>query len=309
MQILIADDEQVSRHLLKRTVEKWSYDVVTASDGLEAWEILRRKDAPRLAILDWQMPGLDGVSLCQDIRNLEDTPYTYVILLTARSEPADLVEAMDAGADDFLSKPFQQHELEVRLRAGQRIVQLQEELIGARESLRVQATRDALTGLWNRFAIVDALGREQARHNRSVMSRGPGVPVVDTDPFKEVNDTHGHPVGDEVLRKVADRMVTQLRQYDIVGRLGGEEFLVLLVDCNWKQVRLVSERLRAGVGDQPIATGAGPIQVTISIGAAMATKGTKVEDTLARADRAMYQAKAQGRNRVCCESSGNDQDA
>lgn len=309
MQVLIAEDEQVSRHLLQRTLEKWDYDVVTVSNGSDAWEILRSKDAPRLAVLDWQMPGLDGVSLCRKVRNLEDTPYTYTILLTARSEPADLVEAMDAGADDFLCKPFQQHELEVRLRAGQRIVKLQEELIAARESLRVRATRDALTGLWNRFAIMDTLGREQLRQDRSPQSPGLGVLVADLDQFKEVNDTHGHLVGDEVLREVAQRMVGRLRRYDVVGRLGGEEFLVLLVDCGLEQIRAACERLRSAVGDQPIDTDAGPIKVTISIGATKATKGAKVEEVLDRADSAMYQAKSQGRNRVCCVEPDQCQEA
>lgn len=306
MQVLIAEDERVSRLLLKRTLEKWSYDVVTVSNGANALEILKRKDAPRLAILDWQMPGLDGISLCREVRNLEDTPYTYTILLTARSEPADLVKAMEAGADDFLSKPFQPHELEVRVRAGQRIVKLQEKFIAARESLRLQATRDALTGLWNRYAIMDALGREQARLNRGGMSRGLGVLVADLDHFKEVNDTCGHLVGDKVLHEVGLRMVGRLRHYDTVGRLGGEEFLVLLVDCDWEQIQTVSERLRSAVGDQPIDTAAGSMKVTISIGAAMAIKSAKVEDVLDRADRAMYQAKAQGRNRVYCDKSGDE---
>ncbi len=182
LKILIADDSIVSRHLLEATLRKWGYDVVVACDGGEALEALQRDDTPQLAILDWMMPGLTGPEVCRKIRQRAHEPYTYILLLTSKSQKEDLIEGMEAGADDYITKPFDQHELQVRLRAGTRLVDMQAELLAAREALREQATRDSLTHLWNRNSILEILDRELSR---SLRESGPiGVVIVDLDHFK-----------------------------------------------------------------------------------------------------------------------------
>ena len=299
MRILIADDEPVSRLRLERLLTKWGYDVTAVSDGEAAWRVLSGPGAPELAILDWVMPGSDGVSVCRRVRELKEAPYRYIILLTSRSETSSLVEAMNAGADDYVSKPFEPHELEVRLRAGKRILELQAELIDAREALRLQATRDELTGIWNRRAILDGLDRELARMPRGA-SPGLGVVIADLDRFKRVNDTHGHLVGDEVLRRAVRRISGQLRRYDTLGRLGGEEFLILLIDCDREQLETAAERIRSTVAERPIETSAGPLRVTLSLGAAWVPGGRSgaARELLSAADHALYAAKNAGRNRL-----------
>src|SRR3984893_16865941 len=174
MRILIADDSIVSRHLLDATLRKWGYEVVVACDGVEAWNYLQAEDAPKLAILDWVMPGLTGPEVCRRVREKshdreraqDKDVYTYILLLTSKGLREDLIEGMEAGADDYLTKPFDQHELKVRLRAGTRIIDLQRELVAARERLREQATKDFLTGVWNRSSVLEILQRELLRGAR-----------------------------------------------------------------------------------------------------------------------------------------------
>ncbi|HLY61472.1 MAG TPA: response regulator [Terriglobia bacterium] len=166
MRILIAEDDPASRRLLQVMLQKWNFDVDVATNGAEAWQMLQSEAAPRIAILDWMMPEMDGIQVCQKIRELRAEPYTYVILLTARGQKEDVVEGIEAGADDYLSKPFDSGELKARLRSGMRILELQESLITSRDALRFQATHDSLTGLWNRGATLDALRRELSRADR-----------------------------------------------------------------------------------------------------------------------------------------------
>lgn len=291
MKILIADDDAVSRRLLEATLTRWGYEVVVAQDGSRAWEILQREDAPRLAILDWVMPGLDGPQICQQVRGRADPAYTYLILLTAKSEKEELVKGMEAGADDFLSKPFHAEELRARLRAGIRILELE-------ESLRVQATHDSLTGLWNRAATLDLLRRELSRAKR--LGTPVSVVMADIDHFKRINDTHGHLAGDVVLREVARRISSSVRDYDVTGRFGGEEFLIVFPSCTAQTAVKQAERLRARVLKDPVETPEGPVSVTLSLGVAASEAVTGVDpDSLLRAaDTALYQAKGQGRNRV-----------
>src|SRR5215475_6172927 len=159
MRILIADDSIVSRHLLDATLRKWGYEVIVASDGVEAWNELQKETAPSLAILDWVMPGLTGPEVCHLVRQRNREQYTYVLLLTSKSLKEDLIEGMEAGADDYITKPFDQHELKVRLRAGTRIIDLEDKLVRAGEDLREQATKDSLTLIWNRSSILEILER------------------------------------------------------------------------------------------------------------------------------------------------------
>ncbi len=298
MRVLIADDEAVSRRLLQAMLERWHYDVIVACDGDEAWRLLQMEDAPRLAILDWMMPGMTGPAVCRELRQRGGEPYTYILLLTARAQKQDVIEGMEAGADDYLVKPFDQQELEVRLRAGRRILDLQAELMAAREALREQATRDPLTCLWNRYSIFDILNREanRALRENSVVS----VIMADLDHFKQVNDTYGHLAGDAILREAARRMQASTRNYDAVGRYGGEEFLMVLPGSSGPASVQFAERLRSAMEREPIHFGNHAVSVTVSLGVTTSLNGlqTTPEALIHGADEALYRAKHQGRNRV-----------
>jgi diguanylate cyclase (GGDEF)-like protein len=294
--ILVADDSAVSRRLIEQTLEGLGYGVVLAEDGQQALDILMRPDGPRLAVVDWMMPGVDGLEVCRRVRQ-RTTPYAYVILLTARDRQEDVLAGLDAGADDFLTKPFDAVELRARLRSGARVLELQEALFAAMEALRHQATRDALTGLWNRGLVLDGLARELDRAERE--ERALSIVIADLDHFKRVNDTHGHPVGDAVLRQTAERFRTALRGYDLIGRYGGEEFLVVLPGCEEARAGRVAERLRGAVAARPIEAAGVAVAVTMSLGVACATEpGTDATALIKAADAALYRAKEQGRNRV-----------
>jgi diguanylate cyclase (GGDEF)-like protein len=297
MRILIAEDDPVSRRLLEAKLVKWDYEVVVTKDGNEAWLALQEKDAPPLAILDWMMPGMDGVEVCRKVRERIKEPYTYIILLTALQQEEDLVAGMEAGADDYIAKPFKSNELKVRLRAGRRIIELQGELITAREALRAKATHDPLTGLWNHEEILHILDRELARADRERTTVG--ILMVDLDHFKKVNDTYGHMAGDVVLRVIAKRMLTLIRAYDAVGRYGGEEFIVVLPGCDQTSAQTIAERFRCYISKDNVDTPEGMIPVTISLGVAVSGKGRILDaDSMVRAaDSALYRAKENGRNR------------
>ena len=303
MPVLIAEDNPVFQSMLRSMLTKWGYDPRVAPNGLEAWEAMQLPNAPRLAILDWMMPYMDGVEVCRRIRAVGREPYVYVLLLTARTESHDLVEGMEAGADDYLTKPFNAQELRVRLRAGRRILELQEQLMEAREALRIQATHDALTGLLNRGRVLELLGAEIARSAREL--RPLSVLMVDLDRFKQVNDTHGHMAGDAVLREAARRMKAATRQYDAPGRYGGEEFLIVLPGCNARDAGAQAERIREAFAAAPFPAGAESLVQTCSIGVSSRDVCAPGDaDCLIReADEALYVAKNQGRNRVVAFAS------
>jgi two-component system, cell cycle response regulator len=298
MKILIADDSIVSRHLLDATLRKWGYDVVVVSDGIEAWNQLQQEDSPTLAILDWVMPGLTGPEVCHLVRKRARERYTYLILLTSKSLKEDLIEGMEAGADDYVTKPFDQHELKVRLRAGTRIIELQSELLAAREALREQATKDFLTRIWNRSSILEILDRELARAERE--QRPLGLVMADLDKFKYINDSHGHCAGDAVLREAVRRMQSSIRSYDAIGRYGGEEFLIVLPGCDESCTFGQAERLRRQLCNAPMMVSDVPLTLTGSFGATSIVPDGKIQgDALIRtADEALYRAKGEGRDRV-----------
>ncbi len=298
MRILVAEDDAVTRFILDARLSEWGYDVIAAGDGNEAWRELQTEDAPRLAILDWKMPGVDGVELCRRVRRKGGELYTYIILLTAQQDEGDLVTGMEAGADDYITKPFKTGELRVRLRAGRRIIDLQNNLIEAREALRDKATHDPLTGLWNHGEILLILEREISRAERD----GSCVSVImaDLDHFKKVNDGYGHMAGDAVLRLTVRRMQSLVRDYDSIGRYGGEEFLLVLPGCDVSSASVLAERLRQSICVAGMDTADGMIPITISLGVATIGKWSMSdpEDLVRAADLALYRAKANGRNRV-----------
>lgn len=296
MKVLVADDDVTSRRMLERLLPRWGYEVVVAGDGDEAWGLLSGPDAPTLAVLDWVMPGRDGVTICRELRSTEKGRFCHIILLTSRGRTDDIVRGLEAGADDYISKPFEAEELRVRLRAGQRILELENELIASREAFRRQALHDTLTGALNHGALLDVLARESARCGRDggVIA----VLMADLDHFKSVNDAFGHIAGDAVLVETVRRMRAQLRPYDALGRYGGEEFAVVLPGCGEKEAIEVAERIRSAVSALPIETPAGPVPVTTSIGASSGGEGVPGERILAAADSALYAAKGSGRNTV-----------
>lgn len=291
MKVLIADDEPMSLLFLQDTLTEWGYEVIAVSDGQSAREVLCGIDPPMLAIVDWMMPEMDGVDLCRAIRASSNDNYTYIIMLTARSETAYVVEAMNAGADDFICKPFHAEELEVRVRAGKRICDLE-------QLLRLRATHDALTGIYNRGAIIGLLEKALARHQRE--RGGLAVIFADLDHFKRINDVHGHLAGDAVLREVTRRIGLALRPYDSLGRYGGEELMVVLPVCDTDGAFEVAERIRKAVCDEPVATDFGAIPAAVSIGVAVLDQDNSctLSEFVHMADRRLYIAKNQGRNRV-----------
>jgi two-component system cell cycle response regulator len=295
--VLIAEDDPISRRLLEVFLTRWGYEVAIAASGTEALQVLESKDAPRLAVLDWMMPGLEGVQVCQKIREHKDRPYTYILLLSARTQKEDLLRGLESGADDYLTKPFDAQELRARLHVGQRILQLQDGLMVAGAELLFRATHDSLTGISNRGVILDVLRRERSRQVRGNGSFG--IVLLDVDHFKQVNDTHGHLCGDAVLQEVVRRITATVRAYDTVGRYGGEEFLVVAPSSDASNVLGLAERIRRAVEAQPISTEAGDISITVSLGAAVSSGAAPVdpEIMLSTADEALYRAKEGGRNR------------
>jgi two-component system cell cycle response regulator len=299
VQILVVEDSAVYRQILTSHLQDWGMSFTIAKDGSEAWELLQRPDCPKLVLLDWVLPDIDGVELCRRIRlRGAGNSYSYVILLTGKEDKKDLLEAMQAGADDYLVKPFDQQELKARLLVGGRIVRLHEELVSARESMRFAATHDSLTGLTNRGETLDLLSRESARAKRS--GKPLSVILADVDDFKKVNDTLGHLFGDETLKEVAKRLRSKLRVYDVVGRYGGEEFLMVLTDCDLMAVLIKADDLRACVGNRPIVSAQVSRNITVSMGVAVSTDHPSGDITslLNQADRGLYAAKQNGRNRV-----------
>jgi len=298
MRILIAEDDAVSRRVLLKTLQKWEHEVVACSDETQAWKSLQAADSPQLAILDWMMPEMDGLEICKEVRKRAAEPYVYILLLTARSQREDLIAGMEAGADDYLTKPFDAQELRVKLFAGKRVLDLQSELIAAREALRLQAMYDPLTHLRNRGAILEALTQEMARSFRD--GKPVGVLMADVDHFKRVNDTFGHQVGDGVLREIVARMRSSIRPYDVAGRYGGEEFLIILPGCDTSTAAAVADRLRAAIEEFPFDLGERKLPITCSLGVASCSDmpEAKIDCIMGLADDALYQAKSGGRNCV-----------
>lgn len=292
MRILLVEDSDVTRQQVGHYLKEWNLDFAVAKDGNEAWDRLQTEDAPNLVLLDWMLPGIDGIELCRRIRALgANGAYIYTVMLTAKDKKQDLLTAMAAGADDYLAKPVDPSELKARILVAKRILDLH-------QSMQFAATHDFLTKLLNRAEILASLKRELSRSRRE--DKPLALIMADVDHFKAVNDSRGHTVGDAVLKEVADRLKSDLRPYDLVGRYGGEEFLILLPSCDLKVATRRADEIRCLVSKDAIVTTFGAVPVTVSMGVAARdrTQRVTVEEMLQRADKALYGAKEKGRNCV-----------
>ncbi|OMH30432.1 diguanylate cyclase [Motiliproteus sp. MSK22-1] len=295
MKILIAEDDVTSLYMLRAVTNKWGYDPVTVEDGGAAWKALQDPEAPRLLILDWKMPIMDGIELCKAIRQQETSDPPYIILLTAQRETHDLVEGLESGANDYVVKPFDNAELKARLQVGRRMLALQEELNATKTQLIHQATHDSMLGIYNRGAIINAIEEDIERASRTgqVLTIG----MLDLDHFKQINDQFGHLAGDEVLCEFCRRVENSIRPYDHFGRYGGEEFIISSNTGARDAIELF-ERIRSNIVDQPFIYQGQTIPVTTSTGLTYFQQEKNLTTLLAEADAALYSAKQSGRNCV-----------
>lgn len=298
MRILIADDDPVHRRILEILLSKWNHGISTAADGQQAWAILQRDDAPELAILDWKMPGLNGLEVCRRVRGLKARPYVYIMLMTGMDQRRDLLAGLEAGVDDYLIKPLDPPLLRARLAVGMRILELQGKLLAAHEELRVSASRDHLTGLLNRAAVLAILEPEVVRSRRQNIPLG--VLLADLDHFKRINDNHGHQAGDHALVEAARRISSTVRTYDTVGRFGGEEFLIVLPGCDAQTALRQAERICESLSAEPLDLSGKAVRLSLSIGVASAGQcpAGDAAALIHAADVALHQAKCSGRNRA-----------
>lgn len=290
--VLVVDDDKLYRVILEDSLKKWGYNVITAEDGYEALQMLEQPDGPQLAVIDWVMPGLEGPEVCRRVRQQRKMGYIYIILLTGKDAKEDILKGFEAGADDYMVKPFDPEIMRYKLKIGERIIRMENELFQL-------ATTDHLTGLLNRRSFMDRL---EAELNRCIRLRRPlGLLIADIDFFKKINDTYGHRVGDEVLKNFAVILKKNLRAYDFAGRYGGEEFIVCLVECDIEESFKVAERLRTAIQSQPMfqTEDEREIFVTASFGVtALGQEPKNIDQLIKEADEALYEAKRSGRNRT-----------
>lgn len=292
MKILVAEDSKYYQKMLHDTLNSWGYTVVLADNGEQALERLREEDGPKLAIIDWMMPLMNGLEVCQKVRESLNKSYIYLILLTANSSKEDVVKGLEAGADDYVTKPFNEMELKFRLKNGERIVDLENRIMHL-------ALTDPLTGLLNRRAFVDRLISEIARYKR--LKEPLSLIMVDLDDFKMVNDKYGHLVGDGVLKHVATCFSSYLRKYDFIGRYGGEEFIICLPGAETKSAEAIAERLRIAMQEFNLDQEGDPLKFIVTASFGICTLNEEVDDLYKltkEADKALYQAKAKGKNKV-----------
>jgi diguanylate cyclase (GGDEF)-like protein len=291
MKILLVDDSYLERTKLGCFLSDWGFEYVAVGSGTEAVKLIESADPPDLALLGWVLPGLDGIDVLRRIRKLSQGNYIYTVMLMAKSHKQDRTKAMEAGADDYLSKPIDPAELRSRIMVGKRILELQ-------QSLRFAATHDFLTTLLNRSEILATLEREVSRGARD--GKPASIILADIDRLKRINDTLGNATGDEVLKEVARRLKADLRPYDLVGRHGGGTFLLILPGCNLANGCRRADDIRKLVAQEPIQTSAGTASATVSMGvtATDASRYCTPAEFLQEADVSLYAAKKNGRNRV-----------
>ena len=295
--ILIAEDDLITAKILQKHLITWGFEVFMENDGEQAWNTLEKENI-QIALLDWMMPRLNGLQLCRNIRKLRSDPYTYLILVTARATTLDIVEGLNAGADDYLTKPVEPAELRARLITGTRIIELENKNKRLQKKLEKLAQEDSLTGFFNKRNIQERLEEELSRGKRE--NRPVSAVLLDIDFFKQINDTYGHMVGDQVLLEIASRLRQNIRNYDRIGRYGGDEILVFLWNAGIIQLKIVADRLCRAVSEKSVLTDAGPIPVTVSVGGASSENDLLLsgEELIKSSDEALYQAKHLGRNRA-----------
>ncbi|MCP4716281.1 MAG: diguanylate cyclase [Deltaproteobacteria bacterium] len=295
MKVLIADDDNVTRLTISKNLQKWGYEILTAENGAQAWQFLQEKDPPRIAILDWMMPEIDGVEICRKLHHSSDSPLIYTILLTTRNEKEDLVYALENGAHNFQSKPISRDELRAHISVGKRLVQADDRIKSYAKEMERLAATDHLTGINNRRHFLEHAEQELRRSQR--YKRELSVLMLDIDHFKQINDTHGHAAGDQTLKALAETCLNTLRINDIFGRIGGEEFAALLPETSGPSAMIAAERIRTALEKTAVPCSSTSISFTVSIGVTTLEHTDKnIETIIKRADSALYTAKENGRN-------------
>ncbi len=300
--ILLAEDDPVTRMLMTRFLKKAGYEVDAVGNGSDALDRMTKRYYPML-VTDWEMPEMDGVTLCKAVRNLQLDGYVYALLLTARDSKEHIIAGLEAGADDYLVKPVHEPELIARLNAGRRILNLEHSLRVANQRNRILSITDALTGTYNRRYLMEQLPRELERCRRYAYPLS--VLMCDIDYFKQINDARGHAAGDDVLQQFAARAQKSIRSNsDWVARYGGEEFLIVLPETAYEGAMAVAEKIRALIAATPFATRVGDAAVTASFGVASTGPSgpdisLKVDALIRCADECLYRSKQEGRNRTC----------
>ncbi|MBD3634732.1 MAG: diguanylate cyclase [Methylophaga sp.] len=306
MKLLIADDDATSRYILESAATKWGFHPVVVEDGLKTLEVMSGPDAPGLILLDWEMPGLDGLSIARHLTSTNPEHPPYIIMLTARDNNNDIVSGLAAGASDYITKPFEIDILKARLQLARRNLELQNKLNKAMARLETLANVDELTGLPNRRAALKAISTQINRSKREQDQLCIGL--CDIDFFKEVNDGHGHAAGDDVLKEIAGLLEEGFRDYDVIGRYGGEEF-IFAVSANMNSADVLLERIRASINQATFMLSGQSHTITMSFGAVMVSNdGKTLDDWILYADEALYHSKASGRNRVTFYESDYSQD-
>jgi len=309
MRILVADDDTSCRLVVKAVVERLGHECIAVNDGARAWEALQA-DPIDVLITDWMMPGLDGPELCRRVRGSDAHGYTYVILATSLTDRDDVIAGMEAGADDYLTKPLDPFDVQTRLIAATRVTALHRQIVEFRtelENLNIkfaeQARTDPLTQLANRLRLHEDLEAVQQRARRGV--RPYAIAICDLDHFKNFNDSNGHLAGDDALRRVATAIATGCRGNDRAYRYGGEEFVIVFEDEGLAGAIIAADRLRRGVevlGIPQPGTGSngssGVMTISVGLAAWEPASDLSPEGVLDLADAALYDAKARGRNQV-----------
>ncbi|MGE5380072.1 MAG: GGDEF domain-containing protein [Methylocystaceae bacterium] len=286
MQVIIADDDRLSRRILEDRCREWGFDVWAVEDGNLAWDIYIQQDAPRIFLLDWIMPGINGVDLCEKMRKSPHTSYSYIVIVTSLNDATNIIRGLEAGADDYIVKPFNINELRCRLNIGKRILELEDNILR-------MANLDYLTGLYNRRYFFQRMECELSRCRRE--NHPVGLLMIDIDNFKIVNDTYGHTAGDHVLSRLSKVLSRCCRDYDLVGRFGGEEFIICLPGSGREETFKIAERIRGQVAEETLDCNTELLKITVSIGY-VSTMNGKSQEMISAADAGLYAAKKAGKN-------------